>query len=501
MPAKPINFDNIQGNIFGGFNKDFQDFLFLKVQDKAKARKWVKENSDELISTSTQVLKFNNAFKALLASGVPRPESIITAEWANIAFSFKGLQALGFTPGDLGALPPEFTAGMAARKANIGDAGPSDPAHWDGPFDPGNLPNVHAILLVAADTEQDLNDHAKVFTTNADFAAGFTVLGTVHGRTRVDEVGHEHFGFKDGVSQPGIRGLNSPDDPLADPDQGHPGQDLLWPGEFVLGYSTQIGLVKPGHDGPNPDPGPDSSAGNVGFTNDGSFLVFRRLQQDVPGFHKQLGELAASNHLSVDVMGAKLVGRYRSGCPIESLSMQPHPPAISPTDPAFANPALANSDALNNAFEFGDDPIGERCPLGAHIRKAYPRDEDTGSGINSESETQTHRLLRRGIPFGVSFGAAIGGGVNDKRGLCFLAYQNDLAKHFEFVQQSWVNSAGFPPVPAANTPGQDPIIAQSPNGTFQIKPGQPNINVAHFVTTTGGEYFFAPSLDTLKNKF
>ena len=128
-----------------------------------------------MISTSTQVLKFNNAFKALLASGVPRPESIITAESANIAFSFKGLQALGFTPGDLGALPPEFTAGMAARKANIGDAGPSDPAHWDGPFDPGNLPNVHAILLVAADTEQDLNDHAKVFTTNADFAAGFTV--------------------------------------------------------------------------------------------------------------------------------------------------------------------------------------------------------------------------------------------------------------------------------------------------------------------------------------
>ncbi len=52
-----------------------------------------------------------------------------------------------------------------------------------------------------------------------------------------------------------------------------------------------------------------------------------------------------------------------------------HPPAISPTDPAFADPELANNDALNNAFEFGDDPVGERCPIGAHIRKAYPRDE------------------------------------------------------------------------------------------------------------------------------
>jgi hypothetical protein len=190
MPPKPINFDNIQGNIFGGFSKDFQDFLFLKVNNQAKARKWVKENSDELISTSTQVLKFNNAFKALLASGVPRPETIITAEWANIAFSFKGLQALGFTAADFGALPPEFTAGMAARKANIGDAGTSDPLHWIAPFDPANLPNVHAILLVAADTGQNLNDHSTLFTTNADFAAGFTVLGTVHGRTRVDEMGH-----------------------------------------------------------------------------------------------------------------------------------------------------------------------------------------------------------------------------------------------------------------------------------------------------------------------
>ena len=201
----------------------------------------------------------------------------------NIAFSFKGLQALGFTPGDLGALPPEFTAGMAARKANIGDAGPSDPAHWDGPFDPGNLPNVHAILLVAADTEQDLNDHAKVFTTNADFAAGFTVLGTVHGRTRVDEVGHEHFGFKDGVSQPGIRGLNSPDDPLADPDQGYPGQDLLRPGEFVLGYSNPDWTSEARSRRTESGSGPRQFCRKRWLHKRWKFSGHSWLQQDVPG--------------------------------------------------------------------------------------------------------------------------------------------------------------------------------------------------------------------------
>ena len=494
-----INLDNVQGNILGSFNKDFQDFLFLKVKDPAKARKWVRVNSAELISTSRQVLAFNNAFKALLAEGVPKPESIISARWANIAFSFKGLQALGFSSADFGTLPPAFTAGMSARKTAIGDVGTSDPQHWHAPFNPAHLPDIHAILLVAADSDADLNQHVATLTGSAGFSAGFQLVGTVHGRTRVDDMGHEHFGFKDGVSQPGIRGINTPDDPLANPDQGHPGQDLLWAGEFVLGYPKQIPTAKAGHDGPNPDPGPVSAAGTPAWTNDGSFLVFRRLEQDVPAFHAQLGALAAANHLSVDVMGAKLVGRYKSGCPIETLSMQGAATPLSPTDPGLSNPALANSDALNNAFEFGDDAAGARCPLSAHIRKAYPRDEDTGFGADSESETQTHRLLRRGIPFGASFGAAVGGGVADKRGLCFLAYQNDIATHFEFVQNTWVNSKSFPPVAGqpGHVPGDDPIIAQSGSGPFELTPGQPNITVSHFVTTTGGEYFFAPSLATL----
>lgn len=497
-----IKLTNVQGNILGGFNKDFQDFAFVKVKDATKARKWVRDNSEELISSSKQVLAFNNAFKALLAEGVSRPESSIAARWANIAFSFKGLQALNFSNAELGNLPAAFTAGMAAR--NIGDVAASAPQHWDAPFDPAHLPDIHAVLLIAADTAPDLALHVATVTASADFLAGFQVVGTVNGRTRVDNRGHEHFGFKDGVSQPGIRGINSPDDPLANPDQGHPGQDLLWPGEFVLGHPTQKPMAKPGHDGPNPDKGLVSTAGNAAWTQDGSFLVFRRLEQDVPKFHKQLGEIAAANNLSVDVMGAKLVGRYKSGCPLPALSMQPSPAPISATDPALANPALADSDALNNAFEFGDDPLGARCPLGAHIRKVYPRDEDNGHGpVDSESETQTHRLLRRGIPFGNSFGAAVGGGPADKRGLCFLAYQNDIEKHFEFVQKNWVNLAAFPPVAGqpAHVAGDDPIIAQSANGPFELTPGGPNIAVSHFVKTTGGEYFFAPSLETLTTRF
>ena len=495
----PIELNQIQGNIFGGFNKDFQDFLLLQVIDAAHARQWIREHTDTFVSTSRQVLAFNNAFKALLREGVSKPESIIQAKWMNIAFSAAGLSALGLM-GAAGALPAAFTSGMSARAAQVGDVGRSAPANWGSPFTPAELPHIHVLLLVAADTEADLHAHARDIKHSTGFAAAFRVVETIHGRTRVDEVGHEHFGFKDGVSQPGIRGIDVPDDPLANPDQGHPGQDLLWPGEFVLGYPTQLPQAKPNVDGPNPDAGPASTAGNDAWTKNGSFLVFRRLAQDVPAFHAQLGTFAQQHALAVDLAGAKIVGRYRSGCPLAVLSMQANPLPPSPTDPAFANPALASSDALNNAFEFGGDARGQRVPRAAHIRKAYPRDEATPplSADDSESHTQTRRLLRRGIPFGMSFGAAKGGAPQDPRGLLFLAYQNDIEHHFEFVQQTWVNNPVFPASPPGmQQPGDDPVIAQSASGTFQIDPAAAAVPLAHFVTTTGGQYFFAPSISTL----
>ena len=67
---------------------------------------------------------------------------------------------------------------------------------------------------------------------------------------------------------------------------------------------------------------------------------------------------------------------------------------------------LPENPKRNNNFEYGDDDQGLIVPRAAHIRKVYTRDE-TLPGLkdaeDSESVTQTHRLLRRGIPFGTSF--------------------------------------------------------------------------------------------------
>jgi Dyp-type peroxidase family len=505
MPTTSLNLDQIQGNIFGGFNKDFQSNLFLKFTSDGVGRAWIKEIGEEIAaSSSAAVIKFNNQFSALRAQGVGKPEQLISAIWVNLVLSFQGLTTLKLNANDLAAFPQAFRDGMAARKAELGDAGGSDPSRWIAPFN--NPSDVHAILILAADHSHELQQKVESITETTAFKAGVEVLVNQPGRTRPDLPGHEHFGFKDGVSQPGIRGVDLPDDPIGNPNQGHPGQDLLWPGEFVIGYATQIATAKAGVDGPNPDPGPDSSA-NPAWTIDGSYLVFRRLRQDVVGFENHVSNLAASLGLSTDLTGAKLVGRYKSGAPIARRKFQPEPYTPSSTDPGnphHGNPALGNNNALNNNFEFGDDPQGALCPLAAHIRKSYPRDEVTPAGPeNSESSTQKRRLLRRGIPYGAPFVAHDPASAQADRGLLFYCYQNDIENHFEFVQRLWVNNIKFPPNPPGapnlpGTPGEDPIISQSASGPMLIDPAKSPVDVRHFVTTTGGEYFFSPSIRTLR---
>jgi deferrochelatase/peroxidase EfeB len=253
----------------------------------------------------------------------------------------------------------------------------------------------------------------------------------------------------------------------------------------------------------------------------GSLLVFRRLAQDVKGFRDAVAKNAAMLGISTDLLGAKLVGRYASCAPLEALKYQAGigEYELPMADPGIANPALANSDALNNDFEYGEDEDGKIVPQAAHIRKAYPRDrkpefegrDDKGHPIacgpfkkanEAENRTQTHRLLRRGIPFGKSLGAAIGGGPDEPRGLLFLAYQTDIERQFEFVQRTWVSDPDFPKKGA----GQDPIITNNTaSGKIAGCPFHPRadasrcpISFAHFVKTRGGAYFFSPSIIILK---
>ncbi len=184
------------------------------------------------------------------------------------------------------------------------------------------------MIIIASDDRDDLLaevarvEHSIYPTWGANgriSRSGVVIIFKESGATLPQPLtGHEHFGFLDGVSQPGLRGRISdePTDVLTfrqnpnNRDQGKPGQDLLWPGEFVFGY--------PGQD-PNSadivDPGPISEAGPA-WAKDGSFVVFRRLRQDVQAFRDFEQQMAFQLGISPDLFGAKLVGRWASGAPI-----------------------------------------------------------------------------------------------------------------------------------------------------------------------------------------
>jgi len=220
--------------------------------------------------------------------------------------------------------------------------------------------------------------------------------------------GHEHFGFRDGISQPGVRGVTRPSKPIYQSEDGLPGQDLLWPSEFVFCYPGQDP-----HDPVNPGPAPAMAAP---WMRNGSFMVFRRLEQKVLEFPRFLGERAARLGMDRELLAARMVGRWKSGAPLELA-------------PLHDNAALGADDNRNNHFEFGDDPFQRKCPYAAHIRKAYPRD-DTGN----EAEVQRHRIIRAGIPFApeVEPGETT---TRHSRGLMFVCYQTSIERQFEFIQR------------------------------------------------------------------
>ncbi len=363
-----MRLENIQGNIMGGFNKDHQTFLFLKFGEAVKARNWLRGLIGQ-VATASEVIAFNDLFKRLKKR---RGKEILEVTWMNIAFSFAGLQALNLPDSELGAFPEDFRMGMAARAGMIGDVGDNAPNRWIRPL---RGVEVHAILIVAGDDADDLAEHVTVLRQSLD-GTEIEVLYQQQGNARVDQPGHEHFGFDDGVSQPGVRNDLVTPPAQGDPDKGMPGQDRLWPGEFVLGYPQQTGDAKP--DGtPVTTPGPVAKSGPR-WTVDGSYLVFRRLAQNVKGFSDFIAAEAAAHGVTPELFGAKVVGRYKSGCPLARTDDQAPEFNTQAEDPSLKDPSMLSDEKINN-FDFAskdskrDDTKGLVLPRSGHIRKVYPR--------------------------------------------------------------------------------------------------------------------------------
>lgn len=516
-----LDIHDIQGNILAGFNKDHQRLIALRIHDVSTARRWLRRIAPQ-ISSLAEVYQFNALFRMTRARAGHDPAGLI-ATWANIAFSHPGLETLISAAAANGVPDEPFRVGLPARAGFLGDVPPpgqSDPmANWviGGT---GRVPDI--LLIVASDDAGQLDRAAdRLRPGPGDGSGAPEVIWEELGQTRPDLPGHEHFGFKDGISQPAVRGLVSrrPDiflTPrlLAPPAPGEiefarPGQPLVWPGQFVFGYPATDGSSGSGG-GPIP-PGKLDPA----WLRNGSLLVFRRLRQDVAAFTAFIRTTAANlaanpafGGMTPAHLGALLVGRWASGAPILRSPQKDLP--------ALAACPLANNDFLYTvntpppifrpgvsdpamAFPLAvADTAGVVCPHAAHIRKVNPRDQDTDLG--DLFDTLTRRILRRGIPYGPPLAdPSTDDGVD--RGLHFLCYQTSIEDQFEKLQTDWANSVNNP-----KPLGHDFIIGQTPDQqrslqllTADQSDAIPVTAPRQWVTPTGGGYFFAPSLSALRD--
>ena len=224
--------DDIQGDILVGLQKDAELLQFFRITDVGVFKAFVRSLP---VTSAELALQREQAINAIKGH---EPAVRLPTPGLGIAFTYEGLQELGAA--GLEAFGPDhpFRQGLVHRHALLNDASPAD---WQ-VLKPDTI--VHGVFVVTGADKNEVTAAAELFLRRSD-PIGWERVGRIRGKTRPgDERGHEHFGFLDGVSQPGLRGLIDEGTPLMPSrsekaQQGWPGQDLLWPGEFVFGYERQ----------------------------------------------------------------------------------------------------------------------------------------------------------------------------------------------------------------------------------------------------------------------
>ncbi len=463
--SKPVlDLDEIQGDVVIG-QKNFQRFIFFAINDVAQFKSKMRGVLVERITTSETVRARDKELSALKNYDL---HLMLPLVGFNIAFTKSGVDKL--RPGvDLG--DPSYDAGARKQAKAIQDpvSATGEPTTW--------LPDfashaIDGVMFVTGGTQEDVDEESHTVLALLGNAVGISFEETANVRPGAER-GHEHFGFADGISQPALDVTN-----LGDP---KPGQDVVEPGLFVFGYGSK-------------------ATPPVAWMKNGSFMVFRRLRQLVPEFESYLESQAATQSMDPVLLGGRLVGRWKSGAPMELTPLQD-------------DIELGVDQGHNNDFDYSDDQAQRRCPFGAHIRKTNPRRDIARQFLD------IRRIIRAGIPYGPEVDPAETAAKKSTgdRGLMFVCYQTSIVNQFEFVQQSWASNPAFvfgknhPDGTPIKVVGVDPIIGQNADHSKERTMDEPVPNYptgslrttlhepVDFIVPTAAAYFFVPSLDALRN--
>jgi Dyp-type peroxidase family len=515
MNEEPVlETEKIQGNIIPGFNMPHQCFIACKVPQEQAFISFLREIVSGITSMKEALTYKQERFEKAKANNMYGPESFMLPDtqnlfWLNIGIGNTFLRKFNT---DVETLDNSYKLGLAARSFLLGDS--------KNVKDKGNRNNwvfgsgdkeADFILIAASDRKEELDSNISRL---------LTILSNHHIKILYQETGErlaenkEHFGFRDGVSQPAVRGyidnnktylfnrtITKGNEGDNTPEYAEPGKLLVWPGQFIFGYPRQSASHFR-------NPVPPSGIEKNGFIKNGSFLVFRRLTQHVKEFYTETKKMHARlittpgfENISFEDFQAKLVGRKKDGTHLLLDEENSTHEFINNFNYKADTAAYTLSDG-RTVSPLKADPQGAKCPMFAHIRKVNPRDLPTDQG--AESNTATFRILRRGIPFGEPYDTDNPlSAVNTKeRGLLFASYQTSIQNQFELLTNKWMNNDTRP----ESNLGFDIIVGQNNEEdtdstrwfTYKNAGKQTKLETMQsFVTPAGGGYFFCPSIDTL----
>jgi Dyp-type peroxidase family len=447
-----LDVTDIQGFAMRGYNFPYARFLFLKFLEPGKGRQCL----GRLVQHVTTGERW----------GEVKPKTTV-----NIAFTYKGLAALGLPEASLLSFPVEFVQGMKARASILGDTGKNSPHHWNPVWHEG----VHAWLGVFAQTSSDLKQRVSELHALLEEGGGAVVVdGQDAAALEIDGkiTTKEHFGYTDGFGNPEFLGLEKD----AQPGQGRLAADGKWTplatGELLLEYADEAGELPVA-------PLPHLLACN------GTFLVYRKLHQNVKTFRQYLKQKGGLYPGGTEKLASKFIGRWRDGTPVE----------LSPDMPS---PAIVQDPKQNVNFTYGKDLEGVRCPVGAHVRRTNPRD---AFGFNG-ALVNRRRISRRGMPYGAYIPEDQPGNDDQEHGIVFMALNASIFRQFEFVQQQWIEYGND----ARQGNDKDVLIGNHEgHGKFMIQGSSDALNppfmcgaLPNFVELRGGDYFFIPSITALR---
>jgi Dyp-type peroxidase family len=449
-----LNVTDIQGFTLRGYNLPFARYLFLKFADDPVQ---IRALLTALLGKITTGQCWDNG----------KPASTL-----NIAFSHQGLKALKLPAATLLTFPVEFQEGMRARADILGDTGINAPENWDAMWQGCS---AHAWVAINGQSIADIDACHTEITALMQSTGGATLLGQQDAAAIVVNGGAstiEHFGYTDGFGNPDYLGV----DRKSQPGHGKLAKDgkswePLATGELLLGYADEAGEL------------PVSPMPHL-FASNGTFMVYRKLKQNVAAFRAYIDHEANFYGGGKEKLEAKFIGRWKDGTPLE-------------LSPDYPNQAIVKDDQQNTNFTFFGDPEGTRCPMGAHLRRVNPRDSFGFKG----GLVNRRRITRRGLPYGryVPEGQPISDA--EDRGIVFMALNASISRQFEFVQQQWIEYGND------NHLGndKDPLLGNhGGHGKFAIQgdatPANPPMicsRLPNFVELKGGEYFFLPSITAL----